>query len=185
MFPKGTWQTPLGTVSIDSEFASGLLEASHDLRADCLAHEEEHSLEVEMPFLQYRNPEVKIVPLLIGTRDLGRAREAALSLVEFLKGRSSFLMVVSSDMDHYESDSVTRRKDRYAIQAIESLDEKALAKAVQSHQISMCGFVPVYLTLIVLKALGAEKAVLVDYRTSADASGDYDRVVGYAGFIIE
>lgn len=185
LFSEGVWETPLGPVPVDSEFASGLLEACHDLRNDSLAHEEEHSLEVELPFLRYQNPALRIVPLLVGTIDLDWTREAALSLVEFLKTPKEFLLVVSTDMNHYENDQATREKDRYALAAIQALDEEAFRKAIEHYRISMCGFAPVYLSLIVLKALGARRAALIDYTTSAEASGDYDRVVGYAGFIIE
>ncbi len=185
IFPEGVWETPLGSVAIDREFAAGLLEASCDLSPDPDAHEREHSLEVELPLLQYRNPKVKIVPLLVGTLDLDWAGRAAHSLVEFLKGRTGFLIVASTDMTHYESDAATRKKDRYALEAIEALDEKGLARVVEAHGISMCGFVPVYMTLILAKGLGAEKAALIDYRTSAEAGGEEDRVVGYAGFVVE
>ena len=178
------WETPLGRVAVDRDFTNGILIASHDLREDSLAHAEEHSLEVVVPFLQYRNPGVCIIPLLIGTLDLEQAREVGLSLVEYLRSQSRFLIVASTDMTHYESDEATRKKDAYALRAIEALDEEALAAAVKRHRITMCGFVPVYLSLILWKALGAQKATLVDYRTSAEASGDYDRVVGYAGFVV-
>lgn len=181
----GSWETPLGAVEIDHNFASGLLEACHDLRKDDGAHEKEHSLEVEVPFLQYRNPQVKIVPLVIGTLDWDRSREVALALTEFLKTRRGVLIVASTDMNHYESDEATRKKDRYALQAIEALDPEGLRKAITHQRITMCGAVPVYMALFLIHALGGKKAHLVDYRTSADASGDYDRVVGYAGFIIE
>lgn len=185
LFADGAWETPLGRVPIDRDFAAGLLEASHDLTPDSEAHQREHSLEVEVPFLQYRNPKVKIVPLVLGTLNLDRVREVALSLIEFLKSRSGFLIVASSDMSHYESDAATREKDRHALQAIEALDEEALARAVVNFRITMCGFAPVYMTLILAKALGARRAALVNYTTSAEVSGDYDRVVGYAGFIID
>lgn len=185
VYPEGRWATPLGQTPIDEEFASGLLEASHDLAPDLNAHQMEHALEVEVPFLQFRNREVRIVPLVIGTLNLLRVREAALSMTEYLKTRSSYLLVISTDMSHYDNDQATREKDRYALSAIEALDEEKLAEAVKRYGITMCGFAPVYLALILAKALGAQKATLVDYRTSADASGDYDRVVGYAGFIID
>lgn len=185
VFSEGFWETPLGKASIEEEFASGLLEACHDLQPDPSAHLEEHSLEVEVPFLQYRNPKVKIVPLLIGTLDLDRARQAAFSLIEFLKSQTRFLIVASTDMNHYENDSLSREKDKHALVAIEAMDAERLAQAVGRHRISMCGFVPVYLTLLLVKALQAKKVTLVDYRTSAETSGDYDRVVGYAGFVIE
>lgn len=184
IFPEGIWQTPLGPVPIDQDFASGLLAASHDVVPDHQAHAEEHSLEVEVPFLRFRNPGVKIVPLVVGTLDVGRAREVALSWVPFLKSEPRFLIVASTDMNHYENDELTKKKDRYALEAIEALDEEALQRAVEQHRITMCGYVPVYMTILLTKAMGSKKATLVDYRTSADASGDASRVVGYAGFII-
>lgn len=182
---EGSWETPAGPVPLEQEFAQGLLKASSDLTADSKAHEMEHSLEVEIPLLQFRNPRVRIVPLVIGTLNLERTREVALSVLPFLKTRSEFLLVLSTDMSHYESDRATRKKDRYALEAIEALDEEKLAERVKTHRITMCGLAPVYFGLILAKALGARKGTLVDYRTSADASGDYERVVGYAGFIIE
>lgn len=185
LFPEGSWETPLGPVPVDREFTSGLLESSHDLRADLFAHEREHSLEVIIPFLQFRNPAVKIAPLVIGTLDLDWSRQAAFSLLEFLKTYSNFLIVVSTDMSHYETEDTARRKDQHALRAIETLDEEKLVQVVENHQITMCGFVPVFLSLILVKGLGARKASLVDYRTSAEANGDKRRVVGYAGFIIE
>ena len=183
---SGEWKTPLGRVPIDSETASSFLEMSHDLSHDDEAHSFEHSLEVEIPLLQTRQPRLKIVPLIVGTLDLDRAREVALTCGYFLASFSeSFLVVVSTDMSHYESDQATRKKDQYALNAIENLDAEALVKAVSGHHITMCGFIPVYMLLVMKEALGIQKATLVEYTTSAEASGDYERVVGYAGFIFE
>ena len=184
LFSCGSWENPLGKVPVDEEFASGLLESSHDIRVDTEAHFREHSLEVEIPFLQYRNPSVAVVPLLIGTLNWDNVADVAFSMEEFLRTRSDFLIVCSTDMNHYENDKITREKDGYALEAIKALDEKTFRRAVVLHQISMCGCIPVYMTLILSKSMGAKRAELVDYRTSADASGDRDRVVGYAGFII-
>ncbi len=185
LFPDGSWETPLGPVPIEREFASGLLESSHDIYPDFDAHQEEHSLEVEVPLLQFRNPGVKIVPLLIGTLDWEWAGQVASSMLEFLKNRTDFLIVVSTDMSHYETDEATRKKDQYALRAIEALDEEKFVQAVETHRISMCGFIPVFMSIILVKGLGAKKAALIHYSTSADAGGDKTRVVGYAGFIIE
>jgi hypothetical protein len=186
LFASGEWKTPLGSVPIDSDLASGLLEISHDLRCDEEAHRMEHSLEVQIPFLQTKNPDLRIVPLIVGTLDLDMAREVALTCGDFIAGSSEpILVVVSSDMSHYESDRAARKKDSYALQAIENLDEETLVHAVEKYNITMCGFVPVYMLLVMKDLLGIQKATLVDYRTSADASGDFDRVVGYAGFIFE
>jgi len=94
-------------------------------------------------------------------------------------------VVISNDMSHYEPDVITRAKDRFALEAIVNLDAEALARSVRTHRITMCGFVPVYMLLVMAAKIGIRKAKLVDYRTSADATGDRSRVVGYAGFIFE
>jgi len=183
---QGEWETPLGRVPIDLDLAKGLLEACSEIKDDEDAHLYEHSLEVEIPFLQTKNPWLEIVPLVVGTSSLPDAREVANACGRYLAAQSEpVLIVASSDMNHYEDDKMTRVKDRYALEAIENLDEDALAKAIKSHRISMCGFVPVFMLLTMKEFLGIQKATLVDYRTSSEASGDYGHVVGYAGFIFE
>jgi hypothetical protein len=183
---KGEWKTPLGRVPIDEDLASRFLEASHDLVHDEEAHRFEHSLEVEVPLLQTKNPGVKIVPLIVGTLDLEQAHSVAAACGELLSNQKEpVLIVTSTDMNHYENDRDTRIKDRFALDAIEHLDAEALAKAIAKYNITMCGFVPVYMLLVMSRQMGIKKATLVDYRTSANVSGDYDRVVGYAGFILQ
>jgi len=183
---RGEWETPLGSVPIDEDFAGRLLASSDDIKSDEAAHRHEHCLEVQIPFLQSRNSGIKICPLVIGSLDLLTARQVALACGRVLnQTREPVLTVVSTDMNHYETDEATRKKDQYALQAIENLDEEALAGAVKEYRITMCGFVPVYMLLAMRELLGIKKARLVDYRTSADASGDRNRVVGYAGFIFE
>lgn len=184
---EGDWETPLGRVPIETRLASRLLESSPLIEVDESAHRHEHSLEVEIPFLQVKNRDAKIVPLIAGTLDLELARETALALAGVLAGqkKEDLLVVVSTDMSHYEADSVTRKKDRFALEAIEHLDAKALVQVVRDYRITMCGFIPVYMFLMMSERLGIKKARLVEYTTSAEASGDTDRVVGYAGFIFE
>lgn len=186
VYSQGAWETPLGKVAVHPEIAASLLKASPQLQSDPTAHSAEHSLEVLVPFLQTRNPSVNLVPFIVGTLDLYAAHALALKIGEVLKAEGrEILVAVSTDMNHYESDAATRVKDRYALDAILALDEKALVKAVGQHRISMCGFVPVCMLLAMKDLLGITKASLVDYRTSADFSKDYNRVVGYAGFIFE
>jgi AmmeMemoRadiSam system protein B len=183
--PEGGWETPLGKVSIDSALASELMSRSRHLTANPVAHRFEHSLEVIVPFLQKKNPSVHIVPLLINTMNLQRVKSVALECAEILaKKGGSVLIAVSTDMSHYESDETTRRKDQFALRAIEHMDPDELVHAVQDYRITMCGFVPVYMLLVMREILHFRKATLVDYRTSADATGDYERVVGYAGFVL-
>jgi AmmeMemoRadiSam system protein B len=186
LYAYGEWETPLGRVPVASDLAAALIESCHDLRIDEPAHAEEHSLEVELPFLQTRNPRVSIVPLIVGTMDYDEVRGVAEAVGEVLKSQSKpVLVAISNDMNHYEPDGLTRQKDRYALDAIEALDPEALRRAVEKHRISMCGLMPVYMLLCMKDKLGIQKATLVDYRTSADASGDKSRVVGYAGFLFE
>ena len=186
LFSKGEWQTPLGRVPIHEELAAKLLEASHDLQVDTQAHALEHSLEVEIPLLQFRNPALRIAPLIVGTLNIEAAREVALAAGDVLASlHDQPLTVISTDMSHYEPEEATRKKDRYALEAIQSLDAEALLRVVKDYRITMCGLVPVYMLLVMKEALGLQKATLVDYRTSAEATGDLERVVGYAGFIFE
>lgn len=182
----GQWQTPLGSVLIESGLAGQILDAAPGIESDEWAHRHEHSLEVEIPFLQVKNPGVKIIPLIVGTLDLELARQTAIKVGECLSAvpKESLLIVISTDMSHYEPDIPTRKKDRFALEAIENLDSEALVRVVKEHRITMCGFIPVYMLLVMAAKLGIQSARLVDYTTSAEASGDFDRVVGYAGFIL-
>src|SRR3989338_8837542 len=119
-----------------------------------------------------------MLPLLVGTLEILDAKEVALECAETLTSFSHpYLIVISNDMSHYEEDTATRKKDRYALEAIQALDAGALVNAVQRHRITMCGFIPVYMLLVMCERLGIQKATLVDYRTSADATGERDRVV--------
>jgi len=186
LYAQGEWQTPLGMVPIDEVLSQELLRASAHISFDRKAHQDEHSLEVEIPLLQSCRPDIHIVPMIVGTLDLQRAHEVAeaCGAVLSVSGKEA-LSVISNDMSHYESDQITRKKDRYALDAILNLDEEALTKSVYEHRITMCGFIPVFMLLCMKEKLGIRKASLIDYRTSADASGDKERVVGYAGFIFE
>ncbi|MBU1862288.1 MAG: AmmeMemoRadiSam system protein B [Candidatus Omnitrophica bacterium] len=180
----GTWQMPLGDVAINEQLASELIESSSYIKADTAAHRLEHSLEVELPFLYFLNNNVTIVPLTIGSHNLEHCRAVGNAIAQCLRGKN-VLIVASSDMTHYESHQAAEKKDKEAISAIQQLDEDALAETVSRLNISMCGFIPVYILLVAAKALGATTAQLIDYRTSGEASGDFDQVVGYAGMIIE
>lgn len=183
----GVWQTPLGEVAINSQVAVSLLKKSRYLKEDMLAHAREHSLEVELPFLQYFKSDFKIIPIVASQVDLKTYKELAGEIVSVLKGlnlENETLIVASSDMTHYESQETAQKRDNEAIQAILELDEDKLLDKVRGLDISMCGYVPVIIMLTASKKLGATKSRLVKYQTSGDTSGDYSSVVGYAGIII-
>jgi AmmeMemoRadiSam system protein B len=188
LMAKGIWQTPLGNVEIDSDLAAAFLEGSTHLQEDSLAHVSEHSLEVELPILQYFKQDFKIVPIAFMSDDLNVLKEIGTELAAVLKEsglRDSTLIVASSDMTHYESQSCAERKDKEAIEAILALDEDRLMERTRRLNISMCGVAPAVVMLATAKALGARSATLIQYQTSGDTTGERDSVVGYAGITIE
>ena len=181
----GAWLTPLGETPIDTVLARNLQNAFTQLHEDTLAHESEHAIEVQLPFLQTLVPDFTFVPIAVGTNrldyleSLGRAM--ALTIRE---SKEPVLMIASSDMNHYESDSATRAKDRMAIESILRLDPRQLYEVVADERISMCGMGCSVAMLTAARLLGATHAKLIKYATSADVSGDYDHCVGYAGVIV-
>ncbi|MFC2035578.1 MEMO1 family protein [Chloroflexota bacterium] len=182
---EGVWKTPLGEVEIDSELGKRVLAASSYLQEDHIAHEYEHSIEVQLPFLQYFKSEVKLVPIVLANAESAIYNEIGKGLAKAIKELNREVVIIaSSDMTHYESQESAHRKDTQAIEAILDLNEEELLKRVQGLDISMCGYAPVVSLISAVKELGVEKAELVRYQTSGDISADYTSVVGYAGIII-
>jgi MEMO1 family protein len=200
-----TWQTPLGEVAPDRELGAQLLRRFPLMAEDSAAHRSEHAIEVQLPFLQVRRPaqqksqpksehqlksaESKIVPIAIGTSDFDVLSEMGRALADVIAERQKdrhqkVLMVASSDMNHYESDRITRVKDRMAIDRVLALDARGLWEVVMREDISMCGFCPTVVMLTAAKLLGANAATLIKYATSGEVSGNYDSVVGYAGIVV-
>jgi len=190
-----TWQTPLGEVAADAEMGARLLRRFPALEEDSAAHRAEHAIEVQLPFLQARQPELNIVPIAVGTGDFNVLRGLGEALADVIADRQEedleedrqekVLIVASSDMNHYESDAITRVKDHKAIERVVAMDARGLWEVVMNEDISMCGFGPTIVMLTAAKLLGATAATLVKYATSGDVSGDYESVVGYAGIIVE
>ncbi len=182
---EGAWETPLGDVPVDSGLASALERRFPLLREDTVAHRNEHGAEVELPFLQIRQPRLRFVPIALGTGQFEILSQFGEAMAEVIAAHGgSILIVASSDMNHYESDAITRVKDQSAIEAILRLDALALYQVVTQQHVSMCGFGPAVAMLTATKKLGARSAELVKYATSGDISGDHDLVVGYAGIIV-
>ncbi|MCD5398061.1 AmmeMemoRadiSam system protein B [candidate division NPL-UPA2 bacterium] len=181
----GVWNTPLGPVEIDSDMAKGILSESRNLKADEKAHSYEHSLEVQLPFLQYLKRDFCFVPIILFPADLSIYREIGEAIARVIRFKKTKTMVIaSSDMTHYEPQKSAEEKDKEAIKAILELNERKLWERVGDLDISMCGYAPVAATLVACKELGAKKTELIQYMTSGDISGDYSAVVGYAGIII-
>lgn len=180
----GAWRTPLGDAQIDHELARKLKAACPLLTEDPVAHSKEHSLEVEIPFLQVLQPDFQFVPIALGTAhfetlvSVGEAIGAVLATE-----RQDVLLVTSSDLNHYEDDATTRVKDRKAIEQMLSMDARGLYDVCRKEEISMCGLGPAVAMLTALQVWKASNAESIRYATSADRSGDPSAVVGYAGMI--
>jgi MEMO1 family protein len=179
------WQTPLGEIAADADLGARLLQRFPALQEDSAAHRSEHAIEVQLPFLQTRQPILKIVPIALGTSDFDLLQALGEALADVVTAsKEKVLIIASSDMNHYESDTITRIKDHKAIEQVLALDARGLWDVVMTERISMCGFGPTIVMLTAAKLLEAAKATLVKYATSGDVSGDYESVVGYAGIIV-
>lgn len=180
---EGTWKTPLGDCEIDSGLAKTILGNSKYLQEDDRAHRYEHSVEVQVPFLQVLKSAVKIVPIILSDAKTEVYKEIGRSIAKSLKEKQATI-IASSDMTHYEPQDIAKEKDGKAIEAILNLDEDSLMAVIRKYGISMCGYAPSCVMLAASKELGAKKAKLIKYQTSGDITGEYDAVVGYAGIVV-
>ncbi|MBQ4492736.1 MAG: AmmeMemoRadiSam system protein B [Deltaproteobacteria bacterium] len=185
VYASGSWRTPLGDVKVDEELASAILQGCPGTAADEAAHRFEHSLEVELPFLQVLSPETEIVPICIGAGSQEQLIAFGENLAKVVKASPHrILMVVSSDMTHYEPAEVAAEKDRLALAHMLALDAAGLYQTVRGRRITMCGILPMTVMLAAARRLGAAKGVLVRYGNSGQAKNDGAPVVGYAGVVI-
>jgi predicted class III extradiol MEMO1 family dioxygenase len=205
----GHWETPLGRIAVDEALAASILSKSRRIHSDTLAHLREHSLEVQLPFIQYLCPTASIVPIqMLDTRletclEVGRAIGEAIAecgipdksgLVSMRNAECNSeprtpnseppLIVASSDMSHYERASSAKEKDLKAIHQMLNLDPEGLYRVVKDYGITMCGYGPAVAMLVACKQLGATSAKLIKYTNSGEVNGDYNNVVGYAGIVI-
>jgi AmmeMemoRadiSam system protein B len=181
-WPGGAWGTPLGSVPVDEAMTRELIETGLT-RPDREAHRLEHSLEVQLPFLQLRHAGLSIAALCLGPLPFERCRELGLQVARVAR-RHQALVVASSDMSHYLPAAAAREKDRLALDRVLALDPRGLHEVVSRQGISMCGYVPATVMLVAAVEMGAREAELVRYATSGDASGDDRSVVGYAGVVV-
>lgn len=214
LMASGQWETPLGLVEIDEALAASILSNAPRIHEDSLAHLREHSLEVQLPFIQYFKSNFKIVPIQMLDTRLETCLEVGKAVGEAIKNRGQGpgvrgqgedqekprsaevnselqtpnyeqpLIVASSDMSHYERAATAKEKDFKAIHRILDLDPEGLYRTVKEYGITMCGYGPAVAMLAACKLLGAAKAELIKYTNSGDVSGDYEQVVGYAGIVV-
>ena len=181
VWTKGAWKTPLGEVKINEELASNLLDRI--IQADDTAHLYEHSIEVQIPWIQHLYmEEVKIVPITMMAQDIETARDVGSAISQI---SDNVVIIASSDFTHYEPQSIAIEKDRSMIEAIINLDEEKLYQQRELLNSTMCGFGPVAAAIVAAKEMKAKEATLLKYATSGDATGDFSRVVGYASIVIK
>jgi len=185
LMSSGTWAIPTGELNINEDIAGMLLKKCDSIDEDSIAHQMEHSLEVQLPFILHYSSAVNIVPISMMTDSLDVCRGVGETIADtILKCEHPVTIIASSDMSHFVSDTTARSKDEKAINKIKNLGPEGLYNTVREQNISMCGVIPATTMLFAAKRLGARESTLVKYTTSAEVSGDYDYVVGYAGLII-
>jgi AmmeMemoRadiSam system protein B len=185
LHPAGHWRTPLGLAAIDADISTRLVSACRLVREDQAAHEREHSIEVQIPFLQALVQNPSFAALCIGTTDYSSLEALGHALASVIQATAEpVLMVASSDMSHYEPAEIAARKDHLAIDRILAVDPTGLYRTVLEKDVSMCGFAPAVVLLTACRDLGASSGRLIRYANSGDVSGDFERVVGYAGVAV-
>jgi hypothetical protein len=182
---SGQWEIPTGEIKIDENLSRRIRDHSTIIEEDSLAHTMEHSLEVQLPFIAHLSSQTMIVPITMMIESLELCKMIGETIADVIRETEySVTIVASTDMSHYEEDSVARSKDKRAIDRIIALDPEGLYRTVVKEGISMCGYIPTTAMLYAAKKLGAKEGILVKYMTSGDVSGDYGHVVGYAGLIV-
>ena len=179
------WITPLGEVAVNQELSKLILEKSSHIKKEATSHVYEHSIEVQLPFLQYLSKDFSFVPITIAPSEIGIYQEIGRELAGAIKDFGGEVTIIaSSDMTHYEPQEDAVKKDKMAIDKILNLDIDGFLKTIEKYEITACGFAPIAVMMSASVELGAKKAALVKYQTSGDASGDYSTVVGYAGIAV-
>jgi len=181
---RGAFQIPGHRMPIDEVLAERVMQYA-GLEEDSTAHLREHSLEVHLPFLVHRNPDVRIVPICISYISFDRCREIGQGIAKAIQESDKpVLIVASTDMSHHISSDAAEKQDGLALERVKLIDAEGLYETVLHHRISMCGFIPTTISLIAAKQLGATQARLIRYGNSGETSGDFQSVVGYAGFVV-
>ncbi len=179
--PEDGWQTPLGYVPIEKRLAATIRQQLPVVQEDSIAHALEHSLEVQVPFLQYLRPDVAIVPLCLAFGDYGGCELLGRGLASAISAYGEpVLILASSDMTHYESAEAAKKKDTLALERALALDPQGLVEVCRAKGITMCGVIPAAVMLVAARQLGATQAELVAYTNSGEVTGDMREVVAYA-----
>jgi hypothetical protein len=177
---EGVWRTPLGDVKVDGETADQIVREARIVDVDEAAHETEHSIEVQLPFLQYLyGSNFRIVPICFLMQDLASARDVGQAVAKVIAQKNA-IIIASSDMTHYEPQAIAEKQDMLALRAVEAMDETKFYSTIEERNITACGYGPIATLILAAKILSAKEAKLLCYKTSGDVIGDYSSVVGYA-----
>lgn len=186
VFNQGEWKTPLGNIEIDDELANSIIDLSNVASADFLAHQREHSIEVQLPFLQYLSNDFKIVPITIGGQNIANSTDLATSIVKSCeKLNRTYCIIASTDLSHFNTQEKANKIDNFVLEDIENMDEFKLMEEIIQYNITMCGYGPVMTTIISSKLTGKDSCEILAYGTSGDVTGDFSQVVGYASAIFK
>ncbi|MBR4447466.1 MEMO1 family protein [Methanobrevibacter sp.] len=186
VFNEGEWITPLGNVEVDKEFAEAIIESSDIASADFTAHIREHSIEVQLPFLQYFSNDFKIVPITMGRQNFVTSNDLSNSIVDAAdKLNKSYCVIASTDLSHFNNQEKANKVDGFVLEDIGEMNEFKLFEEVVQYNITMCGYGPVMATMALSKRCGKKTSEILAYGTSGDVTGDFTSVVGYASGIFK
>jgi len=174
------WETPLGMMDVDRGFLQAL-----DIRVDEASHRNEHSIEVQLPFIKHRFPRAAIAPIMMGEQSLVSAQAVAARILAAIRATSRDVRIVaSSDFSHYVPQEIARKQDLFAIEALRSLDVPEFYRRIEAERVTACGYGPISGMVLVAKEQGAKTGDLLQYQTSGDVTGDFDQVVGYGAIAV-
>ena len=181
VFNEGQWITPLGNIEVDSEFADEIISSSEYASADFHAHLREHSIEVQLPFLQYFSDDFKIVPITMGVQNFLTSSDLAKAIFEAGNNlQKSYAVIASTDLSHFNNQEKANKVDGFVLEDLDNMDEFKLFEEVVQYNITMCGYGPVMTAISLSKLQGRNTSEILSYRTSGDVTGDFTSVVGYA-----
>jgi len=182
---EGIWNTPLGNIQIDTKIAADLIHETNFMDVDELAHRYEHSLEVQLPFLQFLYGNTfKIVPICFLMQEYDSAVEIGRALEEVLDATNS-VVIASSDMTHYEPAKTATTKDQSALKAVKELDAKCFYETVEKQNITACGYAPIVTLITYAQGVNVKDIDVLNYHNSGDITGDHSSVVGYAAVVFK
>ncbi|MBR7050368.1 MAG: AmmeMemoRadiSam system protein B, partial [Methanobrevibacter sp.] len=186
IFNEGEWITPLGSVKVDNEFVDSIIEFSNIASAEFTAHLREHSIEVQLPFLQYFSADFKIVPITIGKQDFITSSDLSKAIFEAgNKLNKSYCVIASTDLSHFNNQERANKVDGFVLEDIGEMNEFKLFEEVVQYNITMCGYGPVMTTISLSKQCNKNDCDILAYGTSGDVTGDFTSVVGYASGIFK